>query len=145
MINIPSVCPSCSSTLERVKQQLFCRNASCGDRIAHQIESYCKKRKIKGLAGKSIEKLNLSGIPDIYHLTEEEYEDTLGKNGLKIYKEVRDSLTTTVADLVGSLSIPLVGRTTAKKITGSFKWMDYSALPNKATENLRDFIVKIGQ
>lgn len=136
MIKIPINCPCCGSTLERVTDQLFCRNQGCGATAQKRVLNYCAKRKIKGLAEKSIEKLNLTSVAAIYGLTEKELEDTLGKNGIKVFAEIQKSLTTTIPDLVGSLSIPLVGRTTAKKIKGSsLDDLDYGGLPPKAKEN----------
>ena len=141
MIEIPTHCPCCDSELERVNMQLFCRNTECGDRVIHQIESYCKKRKIKGLATKSIEKLELTGIADIYSLEEDYLVETLGKNGSKIYAEIQHSLNTSLANLLGSLSIPLIGQTTASKITGiSIRDLDYSKLPEKASANFEKFL-----
>ena len=93
MIHIPTRCPSCDSELERVKDQLFCRNPLCGDTARKRVSNYCKKRKIKGLAEKSIEKMQFSSVTDIYTVTEEELTKVLGKNGSKIYTEIEITFT----------------------------------------------------
>jgi len=139
-VEIPTVCPCCSSILERVNMQLFCRNDMCEGRSLHRISSFCKKIKIKGLAEKSIEKLNIDSIADLYSLDMDYLVSVLGKNGEKVYREIQESLSTDIGTLIGSLGIPLVGRTTASKITGDLRDINYSALPNKAKENLQDFI-----
>lgn len=64
-VEIPNFCPICSSTLVRVNMQLFCENDECEGRTINRISSFCKKRKIKGLAIKSLEKLNLNSIADL--------------------------------------------------------------------------------
>lgn len=137
MINIPTECPCCDSRLKRIKDQLFCRNTECTTTNIKRIVNYCKKRKIKGLAEKSIEKLNLSSIVAIYSLDRETLIKALGKNGGKIYDEIQNSLNVTVSDLLGSLSIPLIGRTTAEKVEGGcLQELDYSGLPCKAKSNI---------
>ena len=136
MIEIPSECPVCDSKLERIKDQLFCRNSDCGATAQKKILNYAKKRKILGLAEKSIEKLGLTKIVQIYELKEEELKSALGANGTKIYKEIQKSLTATLDELIGSLSIPLVGRTTAKKLKGTtIEDIDFKGLPDKARAN----------
>lgn len=136
MIDIPQSCPCCASKLVRVKDQLFCRNAECGETATKRVVNYAKKRKIKGLAEKSIIKVNIKSVAEIYTIGQGLLEAALGKNGTKIHLEIEKSLKTTLSDLIGSLSIPLVGRTTAKKIVGnSLDDLDYSALPPKAKEN----------
>lgn len=138
---IPSHCPICNSELERVNMQLFCRNDSCEGRSNNRINSYCKKIKIKGLAEKSIEKLNIESIADLYSLDKESLVSILGKNGEKIYMEIQRSLNTDINTLIGSLGIPLVGLTTAKKLKAdSIFNIDYSGLPNKASENFKKFL-----
>ncbi len=67
-IEIPQHCPSCASTLERVKDQIFCRNSSCNAKSVKQVQHYAKIARIKGLGLKTIEKLELDKISDIYDL-----------------------------------------------------------------------------
>jgi len=141
MIEIPSNCPCCDSKLERVKDQLFCRSADCGEVATKKIVNFCKKMKVKGLAEQSIKKLGFTKVVQIYQVSENELTDILGKNGSKIYLEIQKSKSTTLADLIGSLSIPLVGRTTAKKIEGtSLTSFSYNKLPDKAKSNLIKWI-----
>ena len=68
-IEIPTTCPSCESKLERVKDQLFCRNPNCGETQLKKVVNYAKVMKIKGLGEKTVEKLDLRSISDIYSLT----------------------------------------------------------------------------
>lgn len=117
MIDIPDKCPSCSSNLERVKDQLFCRNSDCSAKNTKVVEKYASKLKIKGLGPASIAKLGLQTISDIYKLTEEILEDTLGKNGLKIFLEIKNKRKIKLSQFLGASSITLVGETTTKKIT----------------------------
>jgi len=140
-IEIPTECPCCKTKLSRITDQLFCTNISCPARATQKIANYCKKRKIKGLAEKSISKLNIDSIPDIYSLSEEELIYVLGKNGGKIYKQIQESLETTIVELLSSLSIPLIGLSTAKKITGnSLSNLNIAKLPPKARENLNKWL-----
>jgi len=138
-VEIPTRCPCCLSNLERVNMQLFCINEKCEGRSLHRISNFCKKIRIKGLAEKSIEKLNIDSIAELYSLDKDYLVSILGKNGEKVYREIQESLHTDIGTLIGSLGIPLVGRTTAAKLTGDLDCIDYSALPNKAKENLQEF------
>lgn len=117
MIDIPSTCPSCNSNLVRIKDQLFCINDDCVAKNSKVVEKYAKAMKIKGLGPVAITKLGLSTVNDIYELTEEILENTLGKNGNKIFLEINNKTKIKLADFLGASSIPLVGRTTAQKIT----------------------------
>lgn len=97
--------------------------------------------KIKGLGPVAIEKLELSTINDVYELTEEILEDTLGKNGNKIFLEIQNKTKIKLADFLGASSIPLVGKTTAEKITTDIKDITKQSLMkdglgNKASDNL---------
>ena len=117
IVNIPEICPSCSSTLERVKDQLFCRNSSCGDMQVKKVESYAKKMKIKGLGIKTIEKLGLVSINDIYDLTLDQVEDAIGeKLASKLMAEIEKSKSTSLDVFLSACSIYLIGQTIAKKL-----------------------------
>lgn len=117
MIDIPEHCPSCDSILVRIKDQLFCKNEDCSAKNSKVVEGYAKKLKIKGLGPVAVTKLGLSSVNDIYDLTEEFLEKTLGKNGLKIFIEINNKRKIKLSDFLGACSIPLVGKTTAEKIT----------------------------
>jgi len=85
IITQPTKCPACNADLVKVKDQLFCRNESCEAQSSKKLEHYAKVLKIKGLGPKSIEKLGITTIIDLYDLTESTLVDVLGKNGVKIY------------------------------------------------------------
>lgn len=117
IVEIPKNCPSCNSELELVKDQLFCRNPSCGDKQIKVVESYAKKMKIKGLGIKTIEKLGLISINDIYELTLEQVTDAIGeKLGQKLINEIEKSKNTTLDVFLSACSIYLIGQTIAKKL-----------------------------
>lgn len=72
--------------------------------------------KIKGLGPKSIEKLGLTSILEIYELEELELTEVLGKVGATIYKNIQESKRIDFSTFLASLSIPLIGQTVSKKI-----------------------------
>lgn len=114
---IPTNCPSCNSLIERVKDQLFCRNSSCNDAQIKKVESFAKKMKIRGLGIKTIEKLGLQSINDIYAINEDVAIDTIGeKLGQKLLAEIEKSKTTSLDTFLSACSIYLIGQTIAKKL-----------------------------
>lgn len=118
-MKIPTQCPSCNSSLEEVNFQLFCRNTSCEAQSSKKVQAYAKNMKIKGLGVKSIEKLELVDVPEIYELTLEELTTILGKVGETIYNNIIKTSLTDFSTFLASLSIPLIGQTASKKI-GSY-------------------------
>jgi DNA ligase (NAD+) len=145
MITVPKNCPSCNSTLERVNDQLFCRNINCSAKNSKVVEKYANKVKIKGLGPKAIEKLELDNISDIYNLTEEFLTEIIGANGKKIYAEIQNKKVIPLSVFLGSCSIPLIGITTAEKITTSIEDITKESLisdgmGNKAADNLINWL-----
>jgi len=142
-------CPCCATTLQRVKDQLFCRNASCEAQGFKKLEKYGKALKIKGLGPRTIEKLELESIPDLYDLSAEYISATIGATmGAKLYNEIQKSKVTTVSDLLPALSIPLIGKTAATKVNGGISSISEITpqhcsdigLGEKATRNLLQFL-----
>lgn len=118
-IEIPEFCPSCDSELEEVNEQLFCRNPDCQAQFISAITHFCKVLKIKGLGEKTIEKLNISSIADIYHFSQETLEVVLGsKIGAKIAFEIEKSKSSDLVTLLQAFNIPSIGEVASKKICG---------------------------
>ena len=149
-VKIPQQCPSCSTNLTRVKDQIFCKNSSC-EAVSHKrVVSYAKVLKIKGLGEKSIEKLGLDNIPDIYKLTEASIFSAIGeKNGTKVLLEIEKSKNTSLATLLAAFSIPLIGNTAGNKVaqhTSSIYDINkevckLAGLGEKATTNLLTWLI----
>lgn len=142
---IPSNCPSCDSTLERVNDQLFCRNSSCPAQNSKVVEGFCKKMKIKGFGTKTIEKLGISSISDLYELDHETMSPILGeKTASKLQAELDAKRKVAFGDFISSLGIPLIGSAAGKKLaTNANSWTDLENLTpenagigNKALQNL---------
>ena len=117
-IQIPNKCPSCSSELELVNSQLFCRNGSCPAQSFKKIEAFAKKMKIKGLGPKTVEKLELESVKDLYDLHLTGYFQELIGDAMadKLDRELTASMQTDFATFLSALSIPLIGDTASKKI-----------------------------
>lgn len=117
IINIISTCPSCGSLLVRVNDQLFCRSNTCVSKVDKQIEKFCKVLGLKGFGPKTIEKLSLDSIADIFTLTKLEYVDKLGPTvGSKLFGLVSNLKEVTLTKLLAAFSIPGLGETTAAKL-----------------------------
>ena len=117
MLLIPKTCPVCSSTLERVKDQLFCRNEDCDARESKRILNFVKTMKIKGLGEKTLEKIDLEDISDLYRLTLVDLTTALGeKIGNKLFNEIVQSKTIPLATYIQSFGITLIGNSASTKL-----------------------------
>lgn len=149
-IEIPSKCPCCESTLERVGDQLFCRNTSCPAQLYKKVEHFTKTLGIKGFGPKTIEKLGLEDLVEIYYL---EFEDTalsLGSERLaeKLLIEIDNSRSSSLDKVIAAFSIPLIGSTAATKLCSIIHHIDeitpktckQAGLGDKATANLINWL-----
>jgi len=117
-IKIPTNCPCCDYTLELVNDQLFCRNQACSAQLGKKLEHFCKTLGIKGMGAKTLEKLQLSDITEIYYLELDQIIECLGseKIAVKLLDEIDKSRNSDLATILPAFSIPLVGNTAAQKI-----------------------------
>lgn len=142
IIEYPKVCPYCGEptsihTSESGVKQLFCDNENCGSRLTNRIDHYCSKKgmDIKGLSGKTIEKLIdlqwLQAVEDIYSLKNFR-QDWINLAGFgpasvdKILNAIEDSKTTELWKFISALGIPLIGVTAAKLLNKRYNtWKDF--------------------
>ena len=77
-------------------------NVSCKGQATQRVENFAKVLKIKGLGPKAIERLGLTGILQIYDLTEDYIAFALGSERLaaKLYAEIQASRSATLQDLL---------------------------------------------
>jgi len=115
---MPTICPSCSSTLVRRNEQLFCENQGCAGKEAQKIEHFAKTVKIKGLGPSTISKLKIASISDIYSLSLEEMVERLDsvKIAGKVFEEIQRSKNCSLQELLPAFSIPLIGKTASEKL-----------------------------
>ncbi|EDV1300554.1 DNA ligase [Salmonella enterica subsp. enterica serovar Hadar] len=143
-IEIPTQCPSCGSKLDLVNGQLFCRNKSnCPAQSSKLIENFCTKMKLKGFGPKTIEKLELTKISELFYLTE---EDLVGAAGSKVAAKLISELNTKVrgdidfGSVLGSLGIPLIGEVAAKKLSQNCTSFHDVKADGKAGENYKTWL-----
>lgn len=148
-INIPTLCPACGSTLVWVNDQIYCRNTACDARLNKQIEHFAKTLSIKGLGSKTIEKLNLADITELFYLDKSEVAEVVGeKIADKLIQEIERAKSATLDKVISSFSIPLVGETVGKKLAAIVSTIDsinkevclQAQLGTKVTENLLNWI-----
>lgn len=116
-------CPSCGSSTMRDGPVLRCSNMdNCPGVQFKRIAKWINKREIMYLGESALDKLVSSGhvncIFDLYMLTVEKMTDAGIGQGMtkKILDEIKKSMDCTLADLLGSLSIDLLGRSQAQNI-----------------------------
>lgn len=117
-IKIPENCPACSSILEIVNEQLFCRNESCSARSTKKLENFISTLKIKGLGPANIKKLDIQDLHELYELEEHEIIMRLGsqKVGSKIFAEIENSKSVDLQTLLPAFSVNLIGRSASNKL-----------------------------
>lgn len=117
-IEIPTQCPTCEYPLELVNSQLFCRNTVCPAQTNGKLVHFCWVLSIKGMGEKTIEKLNLQNVTELFYLELAEVTKVLGseKVAVKLLNEIERSKSAHLATCLEAFSIPLVGSTASKKI-----------------------------
>ena len=145
-IEIPTECPCCNYPLELVNDQLFCRNTACSAQLNKKVEHFCKTLGIKGMGSRTVEKLGLSDITELFYLDAEQVVESLGseKVALKLLDEIERSKSADLATVIVSFSIPLVGSTASKKLCEvvtsvdeiSYDTCKQAGLGDKVTQNL---------
>lgn len=148
-IEIPKNCPCCEYPLIFVNSQLFCRNTACSAQLFKKLENMCKVLQIKGFGPKTIEKLNLQDITELFFLDIETVAEALGeKTAIKLLDEIERAKGADLATVLASMSIPLVGGTASTKIATVVTSIDeinnetckQAGLGAKVTENLLNWI-----
>ncbi len=148
-IEIPTNCPCCNYTLELVNDQLFCRNSACSAQLFKKLENFAKVLGIKGFGPKTIEKLNLSDLTELFYLDFDTVKETLGeKITVKLFDEIERSKGADLATVLASMSIPLVGGTASSKIASVVNSIEEitpetcktAGLGEKVTFNLLEWI-----
>ncbi|UPW39068.1 DNA ligase [Escherichia phage vB_EcoS_ESCO40] len=143
-IEIPTQCPSCGSKLDLVNGQLFCRNKSnCPAQSSKLIENFCTKMKLKGFGPKTIEKLELTKISELFYLTEEDLVRAVGsKVAAKLISELNTKVRGDIdfGSVLGSLGIPLIGEVAAKKLSQNCTSFQDVRADGKAGENYKAWL-----
>ena len=143
-IEIPTHCPSCGSKLDLVNGQLFCRGKStCPAQSSKLIENFCTKMKLKGFGPKTIEKLELTKISELFYLTEEDLVRAVGsKVAAKLVSELDSKVRGDIdfGSVLGSLAIPLIGEVAAKKLSQDCTSFRKVKADGKAGENYKAWL-----
>ena len=145
----PESCPSCGASLEWRSDLLYCNNDLCVAHVSKRLEHWGKTLKIKGLGPRTIEKLEVENLHELYDLTQEDIIEKLSseKLGEKLYVELQNSKTAPMNAVLPAFSIPLIGKSATEKLS---KYLTYifelrldkcqkAGLGPKATENLMDW------
>jgi NAD-dependent DNA ligase len=144
-ITEPTECPCCEYPLEKVGDQLFCRNIACPAQTAKKVEHFAKVLGIKGLGPKSIEKLQVMELTELFYLDKEEVAEVLGNTiATKLLDEIERAKGAMLETVLASFSIPLIGNTASKKLCLVVSSIDeinqetckQAGLGSKATQNL---------
>lgn len=145
-INIPTHCPCCEYPLQLVNDQLFCRNGACSAQLGKKLEHFCKVLGIKGIGPKTVEKLRISDITEIYYMDVQQVAEDLSseRTAIKLIDEIQRSRSADLATVLAAFSIPLVGMTASNKIANVVSHIDEitaekcreAGLGEKVTENL---------
>jgi len=146
----PSNCPACMQDLVWEKDQLFCHNATCSGKTTKKIEHFAKTLKIRGLGPRTVQKLQVSDLYDLYELPLEMMIEALQseKLAVKLSREIENSKQVDLVDLLPAFSIKLIGNTASRKICSVVKNIDEinedtcaeAGLGPAATQNLLDWL-----
>lgn len=145
-IEIPTQCPCCDSTLELVNDQLFCKNSGCPAQLNKKVEHFCKTLGIKGFGPKTVEKLQLSDLTELFFLDIDSVTEALGseKTAAKLLDEIEAAKTAKLDKVLAAFSIPLFGNTASTKLCSVIESIDditpeickEAGLGDKVTANL---------
>ncbi len=147
-IDIPKLCPSCKSILEKEKDivALKCKNDVCPEKVKRKIEYFVSRDalNIQGLGEKIVARLLDLGLIndflDIYELYN--HRDILiglekmGEKSVdKLLENIEKSKSVTFDKLIYALGIDYVGKSASKVLAENFKNID-----NLINSNVEDLI-----
>jgi len=114
-------CPGCGAKAVRESVHMVCsQKEKCSAVNLSRIKKWVSKRRILYLGDSNIESLVKSGvvnnIPDLYSLTPEKMKKGGVTEGMakKILEQIDNSRKCSLSDLIGSLSLDMLGRSQAK-------------------------------
>lgn len=151
-IEAPTECPSCSATLYRVNDQIFCPNTvDCPAQNTGKLINFCKKLKIKGFGEATLDKLGIVHINELEALEPADYmADSKFSEHMsnKLFNTVQSRLTAGIdfREFIAALSIPLVGDSASSKLECSdikelnFESLKALGLGDKVSENLANWV-----
>ena len=152
-IEVPTHCVSCQQPLKYAKSKLYCDNYDCEEIRKGILLNFVSKVGMEGISEATIDDLyHELGIDQIHHLyrMDADYRTLAllpgyGERSVELIREAIDSKRTLTFDvLVGSLSIPDVGRTTMKTILNNFLVEDFMYMANRSDFNKLKSIKGIG-
>ena len=145
--NIPDTCPIChgkTAIKKTTGEVLWCTNPNCVGKLVNQLNYFCSSKgmNIKGLSETTIGKLIdwgwLGNVEEIYSLSnfKEEWVKKPGfgeKSVSNILQAIESSKTTTMANFIAALGIPLIGKVAAQQLEDIFNdyWSFREAIKRK--------------
>jgi DNA ligase (NAD+) len=123
----PSACPECSTTLQMDGEYLVCRGDECPAQIAGSMRRWIQKIGVLHFGSNLIETLiegglveDIAGLYSVDPVEAAKLKDSggrvLGDIAIKGFANLHASKTLPLHVILGSLGIPLVGRSTARTI-----------------------------
>jgi DNA ligase (NAD+) len=125
-LNVPTECPGCKGALTRDGEYLVCRNEDCEQQAAGAIKRWTKKIDVKFVGESLIEALVeewlIEDPADLYTLDVDAVAalevggSRVGASADKAIKNLNAKKTLPLHVIVGSVGIPMIGRSMAKAI-----------------------------
>jgi DNA ligase (NAD+) len=160
ILTTPTECPSCKATLERDGEYLVCRNEDCEAQAAGAIKRWVKKIGVLHVGDSLIEAMCESGMvedpADLYTLDADKVADLdmggrrVGGTADKAVKNLEAKKVLPLHVIVGSLGIPLIGRSMAKMVVDAgfntlskmlkAKIPEIAAIPGMGDTKARSFV-----
>jgi DNA ligase (NAD+) len=154
-LTAPNACPECSTALAMDGEYLVCDNHdACPAQVSGAIKRWLTKIGVLHFGDAMVQALIDSGrvntIPDLYKQDPKDLAANLyiggrlaGGTALKAYQNLSRKMTLPINVMIGSLGIPMVGRSTVQKIVEA--GFDDLNLLSKATKAQIAAIPGVGQ
>jgi DNA ligase (NAD+) len=146
-IKIPSFCPVCGGKTEIKRDNdsdvLICTNPNCKGKLLGKLKHFCSKdaMDIQGLSEQTLQRFincgYIKSIPDLYRIGDYQRElrmlDGFGATSINnLLNAIETSKHTTLDRFINALSIPNIGKETAKMIAKHFNynWISFGIACN---------------
>lgn len=170
-LKLPSECPCCGGSVEvhneNSSKTLHCMNPQCSAKLLSQFVYFVSRdcMNIEGLSEATLDKLIHLGwlrqMKDIYHLYKHKKEMIhmcgFGKRSVeKLLDAIEKSRNSKLSNFIAALSIPLIGKSTAKdiarvchnidefllKIESKFDWSNVDGIGATTNDAINDYFEK---